>query len=202
MKMHKLHSMSSMVYGAMLVTGMATASGWVSIAHAQEMEFAQKSLGGSYGKEDSVQFRSTIIDPARPGNSATANTNNLRIIPFAHSGNATGSKQGCGICGVVESIRISLNNDLDTEPDSDSTLENTSKHQGKGKDRPYLTNSRLPALGRGGNALNKQLKNQAPIYEIKVRMTDGTMRMVNQPTQPGYAVGDYVRVISGTVTAA
>jgi hypothetical protein len=201
MKMHRLHAMSSMLYGAMLVTGMATSAAWSGVAHAQKMEFAQKSLGGASDRESSVQFRSTIIDPARSGKSATANTNNLRIIPFANPASTANSKQACGICGVVESIRISLNNDLDTEPDSDSALENTSKH-GKGKVRPYLTDSRLPALGQDGNAMNKQLKKQAPIYEIKVRMTDGTMRIVNQPTQPEYAVGDYVRVISGAVTAA
>lgn len=201
MKMHKLHTMSSMVYGAMLVTGMATATGWISVAHAQEMEFAQKSLGGTYNEEDRVQFRSTIIDPARSGKSLTANANNLRIIPFANPASATGGKQACGICGVVESIRLSLNDDVGIEPDSDSSLENTSKH-GLGKARPYLTDNRMPALGHGGNSTNKPLKNQAPVYEIKVRMTDGTMRIVNQPTQPEYAVGDYVRVISGAVTAA
>ena len=202
MKMHRLHSMSSRAYGVLLITGLATATGWVSVAHAQEMQFAQKSLGDFSGKEDSMQFRATIIDPARSGKSATVNTNNLRIIPFTHSANTTGSKQACGICGVVESIRIALNDELELEPDSDSTLENTSKLHGKGKARSYLTNSQLPALGNGGNAMNKQLKKQAPIYEIKVRMTDGTMRIVNQPNQPGYAVGDYVRVISGAVTAA
>ena len=201
MKMHKLHTMTSMVYGAMLVTGMATATGWISVAHAQPMEFAQKSLGGSYNGEDPVQFRSTIIDPARSGKSLTANANNLRIIPFTNSASTTGGKQACGICGVVESIRLSLNNELDAEPESDSSLENTSKH-GKRKARPYLTNNRMSALGHGENSMNKPLKNKSHIYEIKVRMTNGTMRIVNQPTQPEYAVGDYVRVISGTVTAA
>jgi hypothetical protein len=201
MKMHKLHTMSSMVYGAMLATGVATAAAWVPLAHAQEMEFAQKSLGGTYGEENRAQFRSTIIDPARSGKSLTANANNLRIIPFANPASAAGSKQACGICGVVESIRLSLNNDLGAEPDDDSSLENTAKH-GKGKARPYLTDNRMPALGNGGNSMNKPSKKPAPVFEIKVRMTDGTMRIVNQPTQPEYAVGDYVRVISGAVTAA
>ena len=201
MKMHKLHTMRSMVYGAMLVTGMAAATGWVSVAHAQEMEFAQKSLGGTYGEENRAQLRSTIIDPARSGKSLTANANTMRIIPFANPASAAGGKQTCGICGVVESIRLSLNNDLDVAPENDGSLENTSR-QGKEKARPYLADNRMPALGHGGNATNKPQKKQAPIYEIKVRMTDGTMRIVNQPTQPEYAVGDYVRVISGAVTAA
>jgi len=198
MNMHKLRGIRTVASGAFFVTSLAAAGGWLTTAHAQDLEFAQKLVGVPNGAVESMQFRSTIIDPARSGKTMSAETRQLRVIPISNPTEIAIGKRNCSICGVVESISLTVHDGLALEPDSESAMEDVAKPQGKSRGNLLLTKERwivAPATAGGS-------KKHAPLFEVKVRMTDGTIRVVNQPTQPEYAVGDYVRVISGAVTTA
>ena len=197
MKMHKLREIRSMVSGALLVTGLAASSG-LTVAHAQDLEFAQKLIGVPSTAVQSMQFRSTIINPARSGKSANPDGRQLRVIPIENPTEASSSKGSCSICGVVESISLTVRDSVAMEPDEESAMEDVVKSQGKNRGNLLLTEERWLVAP----VTNNGLKKHAPLFEVKVRMSDGTVRVVNQPTQPSYAVGDYVRVITGAVITA
>lgn len=198
MNMHKLRRIQTMASSGLFVAIVASVV-WLSTAHAQELAFAQRMVGTEAGDADSIQFRSTIIDPSRSGKAMNADTRALRVIPINNSTEVASSERNCSICGVVESISLTVrNNPPLKELDDENTMEGVDKPVNKARNNLLLTDERWVITPAGTNGLKKH----APFFEIKVRMTDGTVRIVNQPTQPDYTVGDYVRVISGALTAA
>lgn len=197
MNMHKLREIRTMASGALFVTGLAAASGWLTVAHAEDIEFAQKLIGVPNNATPSMQYRSTIIDPARSGKSTNTETRQLRVIPIENPTEVSTSKGSCSICGVVESISLTVRDGVAMEPDEESAMEDVVKSQGKNRGNLLLTAERWLVAP----VANSGLKKHAPLFEVKVRMSDGTVRVVNQPTQPEYAVGDYVRVVTGAVIA-
>lgn len=198
--MNANNRMGNLTRTALLTAGLIAAISGLNAAQAQEWEYAQKSIGTIAGNGESTQFRSTIIDPARPGKATMPESSSkLRVIPFADQTEVAAGKLDCNFCGIVESISMSLRG-RNIEPDSESAFENiTGKSARESRWLPIREKSQAGSHSAGNR---QQTQKQAPFYEIKVRMADGTLRIVNQPTQPEYGVGDYVRVISGAVTAA
>lgn len=195
MNMHRLRGIRTIVSSALFVTGLV-AGGWITSAHAQNIEFAQKLMGVPDYAIQSMHFRSTIINPAHSGKVGNADTRQMRVIPIENSNRIASSERNCSICGVVESISLAMRDGLAQGSNAmDGTMQNIAK-QGKDHSNLQLTQQRWIV------AANSGLKKHAPLFEVRVRMADGTVRVVNQPTQPEYAVGDYVRVISGAVTTA
>lgn len=199
MSLHPLRT-TRLVTGSVLVATTMMTGLCFQAAQAQELAFAQKRLGGTHNTAEAIQFRSTIIDPARPDKAANPDMRNLRLIPMGNTIEVGPGKHNCTICGVVESISLmvrdgGLNNKQ--EPDGESAIEDMDKSQGKLRSNLLLTSERWQIA-----PLPTTAKKLPPVYEVKVRMSDGSVRIVHQPTQPEYAVGDYVRVITGAVTAA
>jgi hypothetical protein len=166
-----------------------------SMACAGDLEFAGKTIGRSMQSlERAAQYRANIVDPVRAGKPGAADANNMRIIPMG----VHGEKPDCSICGVVETISLTTpeTNQLLEE---DAAIDNALRaHDGKGlfsteetlRDAEHETQSQRPAV------------HKLPRYEVKVRMANGTVRIVNQQQQPGFSVGDLVRVTTGAVTAS
>lgn len=206
MNMHKQRSIGLVAKSTLTVVGLVALSGWLPVAHAQNMQFAQKSLGASSGEADSTpstQFRSTIIDPSRPGKSLLPKGNaTLRVIPISNPEELATQQRSCSICGTVESISMMLNDRQNPGIDQESAVGDISNIKAKGKSRLLLTRSGLPKPIDAGDILAKQANKPPTLYEIKIRMNDGTFRVVTETREPDYTVGDYVRVISGAVTAA
>jgi outer membrane lipoprotein SlyB len=69
---------------------------------------------------------------------------------------------------------------------------------GTGKDLATIAG----AVGGGfvGNKVEKNLK-KTRVYEITVRMEDGSYRTVTQPTEPAFRPGDKVKLVDGNVVA-
>ncbi len=69
---------------------------------------------------------------------------------------------------------------------------------GTGKDLATIAG----AVGGGfvGNKVEKNLK-KTRVYEITVRMEDGSYRTVTQPTEPAFRPGDKVKMVDGNVVA-
>ena len=182
----------------LMLAGAAMAMSLGASAQAQEMNFAHKLLGTPSGDMNGTQFRSTIIDPSSRGKVTTTNGSNLRVIPISNSTEQASQDHSCSICGVVESISITLRERTGTEAYDENALENISSRHAKRQHGILLTRNGTPLSLDS----DKVPKKAATIYEIKVRMNDGTLRIVNANRLPDYTVGDYVRVISGAVTAA
>jgi hypothetical protein len=199
MNIHKQRITSK---SALIVSGLIVAAGWMPMAHAQDLQFAQKMLGAPAEETDSMQYRSTIIDPSRQGKSLPTNTNTLRVIPISNPAEMTGQDHSCSICGVVESISMTLQDRQNLELQEEEAFEGISRNQGKGKNNLLLTSNATAMPINAGFVLARQVKKPSTIYAIKVRMNDGTFRVINETREPDYTVGDYVRVISGAVTAA
>ncbi|HSI96540.1 MAG TPA: hypothetical protein VK938_10710 [Methylophilaceae bacterium] len=206
MNMHKQRSIGSVTKSALTVVGLVALSGWLPMAYAQNMQFAQKSLGSSLGEADSTpntQFRSTIIDPSRPGKSMMPKANNtLRVIPISNPEELAGQQRSCTICGTVESISMMLNDRQNPGVEQESAVGDISKIKAKGKSNLLLTRNGFPKPIDAGDILAQQANKTPTMYEIKIRMNNGTFRIVTDTREPDYTVGDYVRVISGAVTAA
>jgi hypothetical protein len=78
----------------------------------------------------------------------------------------------CTSCGVVEAIR---------------TVELHSEASGPG----------VAAGGVAGQQIEKQLK-KSTAWRTTVRLDDGSVRTLSQPAAPPFAVGDRVRIVSGS----
>lgn len=203
MNMHKQRSIGSVTKSALTVVGLVVLGGWLPMAHAQNMQFAQKSLGSPLGESDSTQFRSTIIDPSRPGKSMMPKGNaTLRVIPVSNPEELASQQHSCTICGTVESISMMLNDRQNPGVEQESAVGDISKIKAKGKSNLLLTRNGFPKPIDAGDILAKQANKTPTMYEIKIRMNNGTFRIVTESREPDYTVGDYVRVISGAVTAA
>lgn len=110
----------------------------------------------------------------------------------------------CGNCGVVESIR-------EVEVKGQGTglgmavggvagglLGNQIGHGGG---RAVATVAGAAGGAYVGNEIEKSSRTQTA-YRVTVRMEDGTYRTVTQRSHPGYAVGERVKVVDGTIMAA
>jgi hypothetical protein len=79
----------------------------------------------------------------------------------------------CETCGTVESVRI---------------------HVVKG--------DRGAAGSAAGSAGVGAIGRQQTVHRVTIRMDDGSYRTISQPVEPGYGVGEKVRIIDGSVVAS
>ena len=130
-------------------------------------------------------------------------TGNLRIIPLEPAALRLGKYEACRICGIVESISLTQYEDAsDTAADFDEMADDVSGKSAQKSRRNILPIIKSPGSGaQRAQAPGKQAR-PALTYFVKVRMEDGTFRIVTQPSQPEFAVGDRVRVTSGAVITA
>lgn len=127
----------------------------------------------------------------------------LRIIPVGTASPRSDKDELCRICGIVESI--SLTQYENTPDDSAEPEEMADDVSGQpSHSRRGLLLRAIKGIGNDaqpGRTLGKPAR-PAMTYFVKVRMEDGTFRIVTQSTQPEFAVGDRVRVTSGAVITA
>lgn len=131
-------------------------------------------------------------------------TGNLRIIPLESAALRLGKYEACRICGIVESISLTQYEDASDDADADfgkMADDVSGKSAQKNRRNILLIIKSLGSGAQSAQATGKQAR-PALTYFVRVRMEDGTFRIVTQPTQPEFAVGDRVRVTSGAVITA
>lgn len=130
-------------------------------------------------------------------------TESLRIIPVGEASSRSDKYEACRICGIVESISLTQYENMpDDSAEPEEMADDVSGKLAQKSRRNLLL--AIKGMSRGaqtGRALGKATR-PALTYFVKVRMADGTFRIVTQPTQPEFAVGDRVRVTSGAVITA
>jgi outer membrane lipoprotein SlyB len=109
----------------------------------------------------------------------------------------------CASCGEIDTIRA-----IDKEGEGSGlgvvaggvagALLGHQVGGGTGKDLATIAG----AVGGGfvGNKVEKNLK-KTRVYEITVRMEDGSYRTITQPTEPAFRPGDKVKLVDGNVVA-
>lgn len=130
-------------------------------------------------------------------------TETLRIIPVESAASSAGKYEACRICGIVESISLTqYENMLDDSAEPEEMADEVSGKSAQKSRRNLLLAIKGRNSGTQPGRIPDKSTRPALTYYVKVRMEDGTFRIVTQPTQPAFAVGDRVRVTSGAVITA
>ena len=134
------------------------------------------------------------------------------LMPLAHSekngvSEAVGAQHRnailCASCGVVEAVRV-----VSTSGHSSGlgavaggiTGAILGNQVGRGNGNTAMTVIGAAGGAYAGNSIEQNM-NHSYSYRISVRMDDGSYRSLSQVSAPTVAVGERVRVVSGTVIA-
>ncbi|HTQ76711.1 MAG TPA: glycine zipper 2TM domain-containing protein [Burkholderiales bacterium] len=102
----------------------------------------------------------------------------------------------CASCGVIESIHaVQVQGEASGVGAVAGGVAGAviGNQFGHGAGRTLLTLGGAAGGAYAGNAIEKNVKKHV-VYRVTVRMSDGSSRTLQQPTQPPFAVGDRVRV--------
>lgn len=159
------------------VLGSAAVTGLIPAALPEKVTFLQ----APYAKLSPANATTQIATPSAPKD---------------------GKRSACGICGIVESISL-------TRVDGDASGMGVvaGGFAGSVAVIPRARQSaQLTLIGEDGVFYGTPASDepvQSPtVYVVQVRMADGTARTITQAKQPGYDVGESVKVVSGALTAA
>ena len=168
--------------------GIATMMGWLPSARSDvEETAAPRSEAGarSEARAPVTAQAVPVTKPARP-----------RVV--------TGLPARCEDCGVVESIRAV---EVQGEGSALGAIGGAvvggilGNQVGRGSGRTAATVVGAGAGAYAGHEIEKNVKKSVS-YQVRVRMSDGTIRTHYERAQPSYAVGQKVRVTEQGVVAA
>ena len=110
-------------------------------------------------------------------------------------GPAAGSKAGaCYRCGTVESVRVVM---LRGDASGLGAVAGGSQSD-RGRGNPAMTDPGAAGGAFPGNEIAHDPKKRLA-YRVTVHMDDGSYRTVSQPTPPGVATGDKVRLVGNSL---
>ncbi|OGA13857.1 MAG: hypothetical protein A3H32_13205 [Betaproteobacteria bacterium RIFCSPLOWO2_02_FULL_63_19] len=117
-------------------------------------------------------------------------------------GPAAGSKAGaCYRCGTVESVRVvMLRGDASGlgAVAGGAAAAATGSQSDRGRGNPAMTDPGAAGGAFPGNEIAHDPKKRLA-YRVTVHMDDGSYRTVSQPTPPGVATGDKVRLVGNSL---
>lgn len=173
------------------VVGIATMTGQVPSAFSS----SQRSAEAPRGVQAAAGGEQQLVYPAASAQERkTASAQGRRTTVVAE----------CGNCGVVESIRqVEVKGQgaglgMAVGGVAGGLLGNQVGHGGG---RAVATIAGAAGGAYVGNEIEKTSRTQTA-YRVTVRMEDGTYRTLTQNSQPGYAVGERVKVVDGAVVPA
>jgi outer membrane lipoprotein SlyB len=120
------------------------------------------------------------------------------LIPGLYSKNIPPQTRPCPNCGVVESIRQIEDNDRGSGAGG---LPGAVTGRQTGADRGKIPGTVSEAAGGAstGNVVGQHV-NETTHYEVAVRMSDGSIRTINQRLDPVVHAGDSVKVADSSVS--
>jgi outer membrane lipoprotein SlyB len=124
--------------------------------------------------------------------------------PASPSRDMAGAPPPCGDCGVVESIRaVETQGPTSWLGAAGGALVGglIGNQVGRGHGRSLATVAGAGAGAYAGNEIEKNV-NRSVRYQVRVRMQDGSLRTFHEAAQPGFAVGQKVRVTSHGIVPA
>jgi outer membrane lipoprotein SlyB len=169
------------------VVGIATMTGQVPSAFSS----SQRTHEGPRADEP-APGRERAVSPAVPAQRKGVKSRQVQVAAE------------CGNCGIVESIReVEVRGQgtglgMAVGGVTGGLLGNQIGHGGG---RAVATVAGAAGGAYVGNEIEKNSRSHAA-FRITVRMEDGTYRTVTQRSHPGYAVGERVKVVDGTIVSA
>lgn len=121
----------------------------------------------------------------------------------AHDSPSQKGVAACAHCGVVESIRAIEVKGQGTGIGAVAggvTGAVVGSQFGHGNGRTALGVLGAAGGAYAGHEIEKNVR-KSTSWRVSVRMDDGSMRTVNQSTQPAFAVGEKVKVVNGALAA-
>lgn len=172
------------------VAGIATMMGWLPTVHSQGDSSAQY--------EDSA----SQAEPRARGPEPQARTGSK--AGYAQPRTTSSAPAACSDCGVVESIRT-----VETKGQGSgigaiggAVVGGILGNQvGRGSGRTAATVVGAGAGAYAGNEIEKTSKNSVS-YQVRVRMSDGSIRTLYERSQPALSVGQKVRVNGNEIVSA
>ena len=171
------------------VAGIATMLGWLPTVHSQ---------GDGSAQNDATQSepQARAEPPARSASGPMAGYDRPRTLSSAAA--------ACSDCGVVESIRA-----VETKGQGSglgaiggALVGGILGNQvGRGSGRTAATVVGAGAGAYAGNEVEKSSKSSVT-YQVRVRMSDGSIRTLHESSQPALSVGQKVRVNGSDIVAA
>ena len=160
------------------ILGIATMLGWLPTAQSTSEPAAQtEPSGATKGASRPAQVRGPAAEPAPASCTSCGVIESIRVVELKGEGSGVGAVTG----GVVGGV---LGNQV-----------------GRGSGRAVMTVVGAGAGAYAGHEIEKNVKRSTQ-YQIGVRMNDGSLRIVHQPTQPVLGVGQKVRVTESGLAAA
>ena len=174
------------------VAGIATMMGWLPTVHSQGDSSAQYEDSAS---QSEPRARGSE-PPARAVTSSKAGYDRPRTLSSAPA--------ACSDCGVVESIRT-----VETKGQGSglgaiggAVVGGILGNQvGRGSGRTAATVVGAGAGAYAGNEIEKTSKNSVS-YQVRVRMSDGSIRTLYERSAPALSVGQKVRVNGNEIVTA
>jgi len=194
----RLHPMVIAACSAVVLVcaaGTAAIMGWIPTSAARNTETSSLAAPAT-AAPPTAPVKAPVTPPVKAPQMAAA--------PVRHTPRTDEPRQvvaTCNYCGVVESSR-----EITTAAQGSgvgaiggAVVGGVLGHQvGGGRGRDVATV--LGALGGAfaGNHIEGQVK-AARSYEITVRLEDGSTRTLHQSEQPGWRVGDRVKIVNGAL---
>jgi outer membrane lipoprotein SlyB len=168
--------------------GIAALMGWIP-----------NSMGGAGDKAVLAQSSANSVPPAAPKVHAAAAS---RPAPAAHPAPVQAAAlPSCAECGVIESVR-----EVDAKGKGSGLgavgggvvggLLGNQVGAGRGKD--VMTVVGVVGGAFAGNEVEKRVKTSKS-YQITVRFSDGSSRVISEASLPAWRTGDRVKVIDGAI---
>ncbi len=185
------------------IVGSAAVAGLIPSAQSADAATAQPAPAVTPSQEKpstEKPFKSVVSGQA---DESPATGHATRHRPSAKSSDKVTKSAACKVCGVIESINTV---EHDGEGSGLGAVAGgvvggvAGNQMGKGKGNTLLTIIGLGGGAYAGHEIEKKMKSSTA-YVVKVRMEDGSYRKVTQSQPPEYAVGDHVRVVSGSITS-
>lgn len=208
-----MHGKNGMLYPLMVIAavaailvsmvGIATMTGHMPSAFSQRSDHVQLDAAPTEAQPSGQQ-----LPKNQPVTNAVApNVSEQRPIPAQRSGTTIARQDpvsACSNCGVVESVTTQeiKGQGSGLGAIAGGVLGGVLGHQiGSGRGRDVATVAGAVGGGFAGNEIEKNVKKSVR-YVIRVRMEDGSTRVVTQSAAPAVGAGQRVRIEGGAVVAS
>ncbi len=209
-RMHPLIAVAAVAVILVSIVGVAAITGVLPVSNSKP------SSGESLSSQnESADGRSGSGDSSSPTSSKSdAQYDKTRDAGYASDSRADNNERDaapvrqaapiCNSCGTVSSVRA-----IEQQGSQGSGVGAVAgavlggvlgNQVGGGSGRSLATVAGAIGGGYAGNSIEKRT-NTRTIYEISVRMENGTTRTFTPSGQPGWRAGDRVRVVDGNLVA-
>lgn len=194
-RIHPLVAAASVSVILASLVGVAAMTGILPVSHGAP----QTDLPVAANASDTS--KPTNLAANTPSPTSTAKDQKANI---GHDSNTSPVPAPCDNCGVVESVHSyeqKAAKGSGVGAVAGALIGGVLGHEvGGGNGRKLATVAGAVGGGLAGDEIEKR-RNAHMVYEVKVRMENGTLRTFKPSSQPNWRNGDHVRIVNGNIIA-